>query len=493
MVRTSTHHGLEQRALARYRALGLAPDATVIVGFSGGADSLALAALLGRIAPVARLFVLLVHVDHGLRVTSAAEAARAGELAAALRLPFVVERLQSGLRGRHPGVGIEEAARRERYLALAHQAQRAQAAVVATAHHQDDQAETVLLHLLRGSGLRGAAGMAELTIASVPWWTDREAGAPPPMRLWRPFLQETRDEVRSYAADRGLTAVEDESNADRGMRRNAVRLELLPVLERVFPGSGAALARFARVAAAEERVLEGLARAAYQRAIAADGGLSRRVLLGEEPAVQRRIVLQWLAGRSPEGQPSLDRIEAVLGLAARPGVARFIEVGRGLVAAVVDDRLLAGSPDHLVRLARERFIGPLWSRQPGRDRPRPIPVTAGDRYPIADWVVCFDEGQPAGAAPSPTAATTLLPRVAFDGRPCLRPTTASDRWSVSRRRVRDWLRQERVSPWLRSSLVCLADGDDVWWVAGIRVPEREQAAPGMPTVRVRVLRTEEVP
>ena len=267
--------GLEQRVLARLRELGLDPGATVVVGFSGGADSLALAAVLGRLAGQGGPRLLLAHVDHALRSSSAAEAANAADLAAALGLPFRAVRLSDDPQKLHPGVGLEEAARRERYLAFAEAVAASEAVGVTLAHHQDDQAETVLLHLLRGAGVAGAAGMAEWSSMVVPWWGDQAA---PGRRLavWRPFLDEPKTIVREYAGRLGLAPVEDPSNADRDLRRNALRHEALPILNRIVPSATAALARFARLAAADDAYLEEIVAVVYRRAVTETGDLSRR-------------------------------------------------------------------------------------------------------------------------------------------------------------------------------------------------------------------------
>src|SRR5688500_15955048 len=131
--------GLEQRVLARHRALPIERQSPLIVAFSGGTDSLALAAALARLRPSLGRAVLAVHVDHALRPESGAEAERAVLLARQIDLSIVVERLDSGLLVRHPGVGLEEAARRERYLVLARRAAEVGAQTVAVAHQRDDQ------------------------------------------------------------------------------------------------------------------------------------------------------------------------------------------------------------------------------------------------------------------------------------------------------------------------------------------------------------------
>ncbi|MGI8474931.1 MAG: tRNA lysidine(34) synthetase TilS, partial [Thermomicrobiales bacterium] len=222
---------LSQRVLGRLRGLRLTDGGTVAVGFSGGPDSLCLALVLAKLAPVAGIRAVLVHVDHGLRPSSAEQARQAAVLAEAVALPFRVVRLEPGLRERHPGVGIEEAARRERLLALATEAERVGAEVVALAHHLEDQAETTLLHLLRGAGLAGARGMASTTTMLLPWWNAPEL-TPMTLRLWRPLLQEPKAALDGCLRASGLAAVRDESNDDAAFRRNWLRAEIIPALRR---------------------------------------------------------------------------------------------------------------------------------------------------------------------------------------------------------------------------------------------------------------------
>lgn len=314
--------------LARLRRIGLPAGSAVAVGFSGGADSLALAAVLGRVAGRGGVRPILLHVDHRLRDGSGEEQERAAALAGALALPFRGLRAGADPRRLHPGLGVEEAARRERYRLLAEAVDEAGAAVLALGHHEGDQAETVLLHLLRGAGLAGAAAMGERTELPVPWWgSEAPAGR---LRLWRPLLGESRREVRDYAGGTGLEAIEDPSNADDGPRRNALRGEVLPLLERIVPGATAGLARYASLAAADDDLLEAITGLAAERAIMRDGSLLAAGVGGEPHAVRRRVVRRWL--REAAGLwASADRIEAVLGLLGSGRGGRRVEVGEGLV------------------------------------------------------------------------------------------------------------------------------------------------------------------
>ncbi len=336
---------MEQRVLARCHAAALPPSARIVVGFSGGADSLALMGLLARIAPLAGLSVTAVHVDHGLSEHSADDGQRAAEMAGRLGVPFRIERVRGQLRELHRGVGVEEAARRERYLALGRVAADLGTALVAVAHHRDDQAETVLLHLLRGAGLAGAVAMRQVAMLSVPWWT--EGAAEPPIRLvlWRPLLDEPREVVRGYASALGLPWIEDPSNADLLIRRNAIRREVLPILECASPGAADALARYARLAAEDDAALTAIAERTIERMHTPAGELSRRELLDEpEVAIQRRVVRLWVKRQQGCLPLSAERVDAILHLALPRDRAGHVEIGGGITVEAVGNVLrLAGA------------------------------------------------------------------------------------------------------------------------------------------------------
>lgn len=327
-----TPDGLEQRLLARARAARFAGGDRLIVGFSAGRDSLALAAALRWTATAIGLDLLLVHVDHRLRSCSGADAARAEALAERLGLPLRIVALPEPPQIRHPGVGVEEAARRERYRVLARGAEAVRAAAIVTAHHRDDQAETVLLHLLRGSGVHGAAGMAEISaiphgdVAPVSCDISLETSRP---WLWRPFLDEPRDVIDDYVGRLGLDPIEDPTNAAPDFRRNLLRGTILPRIEAGFPGASAALARYARLAAEDDRALEALAEAAMPAALDGDGALRAAVLREQPLAVRRRMVRCWFLARAGLTSASADRTEALLDLAARCAADRSIEIGEG--------------------------------------------------------------------------------------------------------------------------------------------------------------------
>ncbi|MGH2562840.1 MAG: tRNA lysidine(34) synthetase TilS [Thermomicrobiales bacterium] len=338
-VKIGVHVGFEQRLLARLKR-HFAARSLIVVGFSGGADSLALAAALARVTPLSGASVELLHVDHGLRASSGEEADHARELAAFLGMRCSTAKVDERRLAAHVGVGIEEAARRERYRIFASAIRAKDGAAVALAHHQTDQAETVLLHLLRGSGVHGAAGMQEHMHLTVPWWEDADARPTVRLPVWRPMLGESRDEVRAYAAALEVRPNEDSSNADTSYRRNAVRHEVLPVLERVSPGSTAALARYAHHSSQADDLLQSLVAAEFKQARLDGNKLCADAIKQIHPALKRALIHAWLTSFRIE--PGAERVDAVLDLLARPRRDRRIEVGRGLCVTINDGQVEVG-------------------------------------------------------------------------------------------------------------------------------------------------------
>jgi tRNA(Ile)-lysidine synthase len=325
-----TPTGFEQRLLARARGLGLGPGDRVVVAYSGGPDSLALASAMRWVERRIGSEAILVHVDHRLRPSSGDEARAAAALAETLRLPCRVESVAAPPQELHPGVGIEEAARRERYRILFRVARETGATAVATGHNQEDQAESVLLHLLRGGGVHGAAAMAEIT-DGAHWATalsdiSRECKSPV---LWRPLLHESRVDIRRYLDQAGLDPMHDPSNEDRTLRRNVLRRDVLPLLEAHFPGAGAALARYAELAATDDVILDQLAAEVLEGCVHQGGALNAACLASQALAMRRRMVRQWLAAVPGAPVPTMDRTDEVLALALAGAGGRAVEIGEG--------------------------------------------------------------------------------------------------------------------------------------------------------------------
>ncbi len=273
--------------------LGDLPEgALVLVACSGGADSLALAAAAGFVAPRLGLRAGLVTVDHGLQEGSARRAREVVRLAEGLGLaPAQVRTVTVGREG-----GPEAAAREARYGALAQAAAELGAATVLLGHTLDDQAETVLLRLARGSGTRSLAGMPG--VSGI---------------YRRPFLGITRARTREACAALGLEPWQDPHNDDPAFTRVRVRHDALPALTRALgPGVPAALARTARLCADDADALDSWADAVYERAARGPGRLDVAVLEAEPAAVRRRVVQRAaVAAGSPSAALAAVHIEEV--------------------------------------------------------------------------------------------------------------------------------------------------------------------------------------
>lgn len=281
-------HPLEYETLRLIRARQLlARGARVVLGVSGGVDSLALLQVLAALRGELELELHAVYVDHGLRPAEArAEADLVAVRAEALGVGFRTGSIPVRERARETGQSLEAAGRELRYAFLRQVAEELGGAVIAVAHQADDQAEEVLLRLIRGSGRAGLAGMSRVNAAGVI----------------RPFLGFAKDDLAGYLQDRGVACLEDSSNSDLRFRRNRVRLELLPLLEKRFnPAVRESLWRTAEILGAEEELLAGLARRAYDRVLGERSGpgdteaalglrLESGVLRREPLALQRRVL-----------------------------------------------------------------------------------------------------------------------------------------------------------------------------------------------------------
>jgi tRNA(Ile)-lysidine synthase len=275
---------------------------TLVVGLSGGADSVALVDALASLRRRRGFRLVAAHLDHRLRPGSAEEAAFCAVLCAQLDVPLRTGTADVRARAAHERGGLEQAARRERYAFLRRVKGEEAAAAVAVAHTRDDQAETLLLRLLRGAGATGLGGMRARSGDVV-----------------RPLLDVSRPEVLAHLRERGLTWREDPSNADLAHRRNRVRHELIPYLEERFnPGIRAALARTAALLADEAAHVRAEAEALVAR-IARDenGALAlRRASLAEAPtALARAAIREALARAGGLKQVSALHVERILQLA----------------------------------------------------------------------------------------------------------------------------------------------------------------------------------
>jgi tRNA(Ile)-lysidine synthase len=303
-----------QRIAATIKAQQMiAPGQLVLVAFSGGADSTALLHALKQLGH--RLCAC--HVHHGLRGAEAdADAQHAAAFAASLGVPLAEKRADVRSAAKERKLSLETAAREVRYALLAEAAREFAADRIATGHTADDQAETVLLNLLRGAGPSGLAGI-------------------PPVRgdIIRPLLGVSRAEVREYCAAAGLSYREDRSNLDRRYTRNRIRHETMPALQQIQPNLTATLCRLAEIMRSEDEYLDSLLPAGQAQVQEGEVSLPLAELAALPVALQRRRVRGALAAvKGDDRDLEFERIEAVLEMARRGETGAVIELPGGLAA-----------------------------------------------------------------------------------------------------------------------------------------------------------------
>jgi tRNA(Ile)-lysidine synthase len=405
-----------------------------VVGLSGGADSLALLDSLSDCARSRGFRVLAAHLDHGLRPDSSADVDFCVAVCRRLGVPLECGRAEVAARAAHDGEGLEAAARRERYAFL-HAAQaRAGARWLAVAHTRDDQAETLLLHLLRGSGLTGLGAMRA------------RSGD-----LLRPLLCVSRADVLAHLAARGLDWREDPTNADRALLRNRVRHELLPYLESRFnPETRAVLARTAGLLADDEEVLGAAVTAAFERVTRAEAGgvsLSAAELSELPPALARGVVRRALDATGGRFEVSALHVERVRALCASPRRS-----GRRWP--------LPGGRAALGRF-EEVWIGP--RADPRAAFSLPVDVPGRVEVPHAGVLVVRVDGGPA-----PAQATSAVVCAPADRPLHVRTRRPGDRVRAKGRDIslKRFLLQRRVPADQRAGLPLVAAGSQVLWVPG---------------------------
>ncbi len=315
---TSQVSGLDWRAEA------------LVVGVSGGPDSAALLHGLRQLLPPAALIV--AHFDHGLRPGSADEAARVAALAGGLR--FRAGRADVAAQARAGRLTLEEAGRLARYGFLAGVARAEGAKAVVVGHNADDQAETILMHVLRGSGTAGLRGMT--AAAPLPGHAD--------LWLLRPLLDVTRAAIDAYCREQQLVVIHDPTNSDPTYLRNRLRHDLLPALESANPRLRDRLREMAQIVAADEELLNGLTESAWAEVVVAAGpdGVAwrREAWRGLPLGLRRRLLRRAVAVARPAAELSFRALEAARAVAETGHSGARAALPGGLTLFVGYDSLL---------------------------------------------------------------------------------------------------------------------------------------------------------
>ena len=423
-----------REALAKGTAAGAkgAPAARtrILVALSGGRDSIVLLDALAQIGPEYRVTLSAMHVHHGLSVNADAWAAFCATECAKRSVPLVVHRVRVERRG---GVSVEAAARTARYAALA----AADTDCIALAHHADDQAETLLLQLMRGAGPHGLAAMAP-----------RSANGAGPILL-RPFLALPRSAIDAYACARELAWVDDESNADNDVKRNFIRHEIAGRLAAAFPGYPATLVRSAAHQAEAARLLDELAELDAENAIvvdvAAGAMLDRAALIALDVRARHRArnLLRWFLRRHALRPPSTARLAAML---------------EQLVRAAPDARVRLAHGGAEIGIHRNRIIV-----HPPAIGAFEVAWRGETRVTLPHGTLEFGEGEGSDLlrATLPAKGVTIRARVGGE-----RIQLGADRRPRALKRI---LQEAGMPLWLRNSLPLVFCGEALAVVPGVGV------------------------
>lgn len=420
------------------------------VALSGGIDSVVLLDVLDRAARGHRFQLSALHVNHGISSNAFRWERFCRDLCRSRGVPFKAVRVKVK---RARGASLEALARQARYRAFAD----CRTDFVALAHNRDDQAETLLLQLLRGAGAKGLSAMPVVRPLEVAY--PRTArGAP---LLLRPLLGVPRSAIEAYARKRKLAWVEDESNADTRLDRNFLRRQVLPVLAGRFPACRAALARAAGHLAEASALLDELAR--MDAGPAAGAEVLRLAVLRGLPDTRAKNLLRCFLADNGVRPPPAPRLEELLRQLRSAGADSRVRVALG----GSEIRCFRGAA-HLLpsRGPVPEAFSKRWTGEPRLDLD-PLP-----------GVLIFARGRDGGISRRKLTARPVTVRLRRGGErfqpDCRRP----------RRSLKNLLQESAIPPWERETLPLLFSGDELVWVPGIGVDCGFQARPGEAALRV---------
>jgi len=417
---------------------------TLRAGLSGGVDSVVLLRILRDLSRRSGFSLAAIHVNHGLSPHAARWEAFCSALCARWKIPLAVARVKVP---KHSGLGLEAAARAERYRAFATQPP----GMLLLAHHLDDQAETLLLQLLRGAGIKG--------LAAMPAVAQRR-----PLTIVRPLLAVPRAALVAYARRHRLEWIEDESNDETALKRNFLRHRVLPEIAQAFPAYRETLARTAAHCAEAAELLDEIGRADLGDARGgACGRLDCGLLRGLAPARATNALRVFLSAN---------------GLAA-PDTGRTREMLRQVLGARADGRVKLVHDGAELR----RFRDTVWI-VPAAGTPDAAPLAWNGEADLAlpgnrGTLEFRRRGRGRGISLAKLHAGTIRVRFRVGGEK-MRPDP-----SRPRRSLKNLLQEHALPPWERERLPIVYSGEELAWVHGIGADCAFLADPGEPALYVR--------
>ncbi len=459
----------------------ITPGSPVVIGVSGGPDSVALLHLFLRLSREWQLELHVAHLHHGIRGAEAdADAAFVADLAARWNLPCHIGHCDVPALARQEHLALEEAARRQRYAFLARVALQHHASTIAVAHHADDQAETVLMHLLRGSGPAGLRGMAPAT----PLSTYRLLPLPPEDRarltLIRPLLFTPRAAIIAYCAEHGLETRQDSSNLNTTFFRNRLRHEVLPYLAQLNPRISARLCALAEVIRADYDLLEDLTQQAWERLLldaTADALTFDLAGFRSLPLALQRALIRKAAYHLVPTLRDVDfvHVEAARQIALYGATGQEATLPRGLLWRLDYDRIILST-------GQPSASSPAW---PHLDPGTRLDLTLPGRFALPDgWVLTLDP-LPAWdetvIRTNPDPFSAYLDAAALHPPLVLRTRRSGERfWPLgleAESDLGDFLIKAKVPARRRATLPLLCSGDTILWIPGVRLSAQARVTP----------------
>ena len=445
---------------------GLRMDGLVVVGVSGGADSLALAHMMSQYG----FRVLAAHLDHGIRPEAGADAAYVRSFADAHHLDHCQRRFDVPGLARRLQTSLEDAARRVRYQFLFEIAEKDGAQAVAVGHTADDQVETILLHILQGCGLEGLSGMRH-RLQPNPW----HASIP----LVRPLLGVWRQEVEAYCQEHALKPLVDRTNRDPVYLRNRIRMDLIPMMQSLQPAVKQNLLRLAQSASVDSAFLTSQLDDAWLSAAVENGpgwlSIDRRALSSLHPALRSRVIRRAFQRLAPANRDlDMQAVNTVLGLVKLKSKSAKRGLPGRLRAWLEGDFVYLAAPD------ASRLPDPY----PQARFPAPVPLPDEGGFELNQNWTLFIETNLAGV----DSATATDPWHAWLDQRALkfplevRNPDPGDRFQPlgmdHPMRLSDFWINQSIPLRLRSDFPLVMSERQIVWVPGLRIAEWAKASPG---------------
>lgn len=487
----------------------LTPGDRMVVGLSGGPDSLCLLHVLTRLREAYEMLLHVAHLNHGTRgAASDADAEFVRATTAQWNLPVTVEKRDVPRLADEHGLAFEEAARRARYAFLCRVAAQVGASLIAVGHNADDQAETVLMHVIRGSGLAGLRGMLPRTpITSYRlltplggaasgdghppgsrWGADGDVSEPRPTPdIIRPLLGVPRVDIEHYCAAHDLKPRFDRSNLDTTYFRNRLRHELLPELETYNPKIRERLCHMARVAAADYELLVDARQETWGEVVREereDAVVFDQAAWQALPVALQRSTLRHAAYRLRRSLRDVTfvHVENAREVALDGETGKASSLPMGLELTVGYDTLTISDAGQPSPPPDEPF---LWS-----DDPLPVPVPGTIPLPETDWVL-EARGLNRWTMPEITAPdhpwTGFFDAEALADPLVLRPRRRGDRFQPLGMRghhvkVSELMINLKIPEAWRNHVPLLVAAGEILWVCGYRVAESARVTPDTESV-----------